>query len=112
KPEPNLRGMDRFERILLGGEIEITNRRPEATTIHLTKLVPGEVSAVSNDAKKRELGPADMAGYPDGAVNLSRYGVPNWWVSLNPTTEIEWELEIPAGESVTVAYEWHYFWRW
>ncbi|NNJ25247.1 hypothetical protein [Alienimonas chondri] len=112
KDEPNLRGMDRFERIMLKGSIDITNRRPEATTVNLTKLVPGEVTAVSNEAKKRELGPADMAGYPDGAINLSRYGVPNWWVSLNPTTEIEWEVSVPPGKTVTVTYEWQYFWRW
>ena len=112
RPEPNLRGQERFERITLKGTVEVTNRRPEPTTVHLTKLVPGTVEAASHDAKRRELGPADMAGYPDGAVNLSRYGVPNWWVSLNPTTEIEWELTVPPGETVAVTYEWHYFWRW
>ena len=112
RPEPNLRGQERFERITLKGSVEVTNRRPEPTTVHLTKLVPGTVEAASNEAQRRELGPADMAGYPDGAVNLSRYGVPNWWVSLNPTTEIEWELTVPPGETVAVTYEWHYFWRW
>ena len=117
KPEPNLRGMERFERILLKGEVKVTNRRPEATTLQLTKLVPGVVTAASpssNDdaAERRELGPADMAGYPDAAVSLSRYGTPNWWASLNPTTEVKWEVTVPAGESVTVTYEWHYFWRW
>ncbi|MFH5806493.1 hypothetical protein [Alienimonas sp. DA493] len=117
KPEPNLRGMDRFERIALRGTIEITNRRPEATTIRLTKLVPGEVDSATHpaedqQAERRELGPADMADLPDGAVNLSRYGVPNWWVSLNPTTEVVWELTVPPGETVEVSYQWHYFWRW
>ena len=112
RPEPNLRGQERFERITLKGTIEVTNRRPEPTTVHLTKLVPGTAEGASHEAQRRELGPADMAGYPDGAVNLSRYGVPNWWVSLNPTTEIEWELAVPPGETVAVTYEWHYFWRW
>ncbi|WP_145359321.1 DUF4139 domain-containing protein [Alienimonas californiensis] len=117
KAEPNLRGMDRFERIALRGSIEITNRRPEATTIRLTKLVPGEVDSATHPAKdqtaeRRELGPADIAGLPDSAVNLSRYGVPNWWVSLNPTTEVVWELTVPPGETVEVSYQWHYFWRW
>ena len=111
-PAPDLRGQERFERISLTGTLKVTNRRPEPTTVRVVKLVPGEVTAVSEPGGKRELGPADIAAYPEGLANLSPYGVPTWWASLNPTTEVVYELTIPPGETVPVTYDWGYFWRW
>ena len=110
-PEPRLSGDDQYHRITLRGEVKVTNRRPEPTTIELTRLVAGVVDSAGDGGKSRELGPADLAKLPPGASVLSDYGVPNWWVSLNPTSEIEWTVTVPPGESKTVPYEWHYFWR-
>ena len=111
QPQPTPRGTQSTERVNLAGEIEVTNRRPEATTVTLTRLVPGVVDEVGGEGTSRELGPADLAKLPPGASVLSDYGVPNWWVSLNPLSRIEWEVTVQPGETKTVTYGWHYFWR-
>ena len=111
QPQPTPRGTQSTERVNLSGEITVANRRPEATTVTLTRLVPGVVDEVGGDGNSRELGPADLAELPPGASVLSDYGVPNWWVSLNPLSEIEWEVTVEPGATRTVTYDWHYFWR-
>ena len=111
REEPRARGDERFERVSLKGAITVTNRRPEATEITLTRLVPGVVDSVNESGSGRELGPADLAKLPPGASVLSDYGTPDWWVSLNPLSEIEWTVTVEPGASKTVTYEWHYFWR-
>ena len=111
RSEPTPRGTKSTERVGLSGEITVTNRRPEPTTVTLTRLVPGVVDGVGGDGESRELGPADLAKLPPGASVLSDYGVPNWWVSLNPLSKIEWAVTVDPGATKTVTYDWHYFWR-
>ena len=36
---------------------------------------------------------------------------PSWWAQLNPVSQIVWDKTVPAGESVTVEYEWYYYYR-
>ena len=118
-PEPKLRD-ERFERVSLAGRITLTNRRPGPTTVRVVRLVPGEFDTPGTgdgeDAaagSSRTLGLADLATEADDVGTLlSRYGVPNWWASLNPTSEAVWTVTVPPGGSQELPHTWHYFWRW
>ena len=113
------RGSERYERITVGGTITLTNRRPVPTTVTVVRFVPGEVDSPgpadgdAADGTSRQLGVADLAALADELGDiLSRYGVPDWWASLNPASEITWTVTVPAAQSRTLTYDWHYYWWW
>jgi hypothetical protein len=39
------------------------------------------------------------------------YSWPYWWYHFNAIGQVNWELQLKAGESIELEYKWYYFWR-
>lgn len=80
----------RFDEVTVQGELSVTNYKSEPVKMSITKNLTGEVLK-SGEGKVRKL-----------AVGLA---------SANPRSLIEWEIELAAGKTVKLAYEYKVYVR-
>lgn len=74
-----------YDRLHLKGTLVLRNQKPTSVTMKVAKNLTGDVSAASNQAK---------------VVKLAK-GIKD----LNPTTLITWQLDVDAGKTVNLTYE-------
>jgi hypothetical protein len=84
KPELIRIGLSDYRRATIQGEMTVTNRRPQATTIIVRRALKGRVMDTDGDAK----------------VQPQEEGVR----VVNPSNEIVWTVTLAAGEEKTVRY--------
>jgi hypothetical protein len=100
-----------YDRINFEGSIRLTNHRREPVRVEVTRTVLGAIDSADHDAKVTRPGAwtTDDIGNP---VWWQWYSWPGWWHQLNTRARANWSVTIPAGEKVSLTYQWHYFWRW
>jgi len=74
-----------FDRLYLKGTLNIRNLKPQRVTMKVAKNLTGEVSTASHDAK---------------VIKLAK-GIKD----LNPSSLVTWQLDVDAGKSASLAYE-------
>ncbi len=103
-----------YMRINSQGKIILTNRRAEPVRIEVTRYVLGTIDQTDNDGKVLSSSLIDYQAFlEDGGLSNWLNRMP-WWVwnsHINSIDRGRWELTLDHGESKTLGYEWHYFWR-
>ncbi|MBI2215122.1 MAG: DUF4139 domain-containing protein [Acidobacteria bacterium] len=75
----------RYDAVTLEGKLDITNRRREAITLSIRKLVTGTVASSSDEGKATKLSTRPSA--------------------VNPASRIDWNVPIAPGERKAVSYK-------
>lgn len=106
-------GGNSFDRLDLEGTIDVSNRTDKLVKLEVVRLVLGIVDSAGHDAKISQLnvradGWDPTAHYP---AWWTWYNWPYGWLHLNGTGQMRWQFELPAGEAITLPYQWHYFGR-
>ncbi|MEZ6064539.1 MAG: hypothetical protein R3B90_02265 [Planctomycetaceae bacterium] len=107
-------GGDTYERIEMRGTISATNYHNKPVRLEIERMVLGVATEASSDGKiTRPGGAGQVAGTWLGsdARWWWSYSWPGWWHRVNSVSRIRWNVDIPAGESIELIYQWHYFWR-
>jgi hypothetical protein len=73
-----------YRRVLVKGELLVSNYRKQAVTLSIRRQFSGQLVAADGDPQKA----------------LREEGV----YSVNPRNELTWKLELPAGEQRTLTY--------
>jgi len=102
-----------YARIDLIADIELTNYKPHAVTVEITKLAFGLPTSASDQGEATALGMFQDSSLwsSDRGVWWNNYGWPWWWHRLNGVSRFTWTITLEPGESTDLSAEWHYFWR-
>lgn len=105
---------DFYARVDLNGSIKLTNYRKETSEIEVTRYVLGNVTTASQNGEVRKINVMENDRYtPIGSYPMwwGWYNWPSWWSQLNGVGRISWKVNLEAGKSVDLTYNWNYFWR-
>jgi hypothetical protein len=96
----------RFMQVEMEGTITLTNYRKEPTDIEVTRYVVGEVTGASDNATITAL---DSFNEPPG---ITEYRSRNSEIApYNKLVKVLWKRTVPAGQTVTLTYQWRYLFR-
>jgi hypothetical protein len=105
---------DLFSRVDLNGSIKLTNYRKVPSEIEVTRYVLGNVTSAGQNGEVQKINVMENDRYtPMGAYPSwwGWYSWPSWWSQLNGIGRIDWKVNLEAGKSVDLTYNWNYFWR-
>jgi hypothetical protein len=105
---------DFYARVDLNGSIKLTNYRKETSEIEVTRYVLGNVTTASQNGEVRKINVMENDRYtPIGSYPTwwGWYSWPSWWSQLNGVGRVSWKVNLEAGKSVDLTYNWNYFWR-
>ena len=102
-----------FDRLDMTGEMTLHNYRAGPATVEVVRYVIGNIDSAGHDGIATKLDMRDEAwqfagDYPHW---WGWYNWPSGWFHLNGVGRITWQLVLAPGESVTLPYQWHYYWR-
>jgi len=105
-----------YMRVDLAGAIKLTNYRPEAVDLEVTRYVLGNLGEASHDGKASMVNIFEDGQYSPGSAAprwWGWYSWPYWWGHFNGVGKIEWKLKLQPGadKAVDLTYKWNYFWR-
>jgi hypothetical protein len=102
-----------YSKVDMKGTIELTNFGDKPVTLAVNRSVLGTMNQGDHDAKVKQMG----NGY-DGFVfekglpfwwNWCNW--PWWWYRFNSVGKADWTVELKPNETLTLGYNWHYFWQ-
>lgn len=101
-----------FSKIDMRGTIELTNFGDKPVRLEVRRSVLGGMDEGSHDAVVRQLGNGyDEYAFEDGQpVWWSWCSWPWWWYRFNTVGQGNWTVELEPGKTMTLEYQWHYFW--
>jgi hypothetical protein len=103
-----------YSRIDLGGKISLTSHRPQPAEIEVTRYVLGSADQADHDAQIENVNlfeNADWLGAGDYPYWWGWYGWPSWWHYINGVSRITWKITLQPDQTLSLSYDWHYFWR-
>ena len=92
------------------GQIRLGNFHKEPIKVEVVRNTLGEIHSAGKGAKisKPSAWTMDSRDVPQW---WRWYSWPSWWHLRNSRGRAEWAMEIKAGDTVEMPYEWHYLWR-
>lgn len=107
---------NQYMRVDLAGALKLTNYRPEAVDLEVTRYVLGNVGEADHEGKVSMVNIFEDGQYAPGGAPPSWWGWyswPYWWGHFNGVGKIEWKLKLEPGadKSVELNYTWNYYWR-
>ncbi|MBI3650339.1 MAG: hypothetical protein HY231_04760 [Acidobacteria bacterium] len=105
---------DTYTRVDLNGSVKLTNYRKETADIEVTRYVLGNVTSATHNGEVRKINVMESDRYtPIGNYPSwwGWYSWPAWWSQLNGIGRVSWKVNLEAGKSVDLNYNWNYFWR-
>jgi hypothetical protein len=105
---------DLYTRVDLTGSVKLTNYRKETAEIEVTRHVLGNVTSATNKGDIKRINVMENDKYtPMGSYPAwwGWYSWPSWWSQLNGIGRVSWKVNLEAGKSVDLNYNWNYFWR-
>jgi hypothetical protein len=106
---PNLRiNTTDYTKVAMKGSLAVTNFKDREARVKNVRKVIGTASTTSSGGKAVQTNALE-----DTSLGLTLYpwyswSWPWWLWSVNPVSVITWEVDIPAGRSATVEYEYSY----
>ncbi len=95
------------------GTISLRNNLSNTIELEVRRNVLGTADSADNNGKITHKG-----GYEGEWIDTdsfpfwwSWYNWPYWWYHFNSVGQINWDLKLTPGQSITLEYKWHYFWR-
>lgn len=104
---------DDYVRIDAALGADLTNRKPHPVRLEVRRLVFGSPVEASHDAEQVRLSVFEAERQWSAAQTVwwRWYGWPWYWHALNGATEFRWDVELDAGEELTLEASWYYHWR-
>ncbi|MFP4356472.1 MAG: hypothetical protein ACLFUJ_15265 [Phycisphaerae bacterium] len=105
----------KYMKVNLKGEIKLTNHKDKQIRLEVTRSVLGNVVSANMDGQTRMLNVfEDDSFLPNMNDNRPHwwgwYSWPWWWHHFNGVGQVEWDLQLKAGQSETLSYTWNYYW--
>jgi hypothetical protein len=103
-----------YTRVQMSGKLTLTNHRRDPVKLEVTRYVLGTADKADHNGAITKVNVFENDEFSGSSAHPSAwswYGWPAWWSQFNGVARIKWELDLPAGKSTDLAYEWHYFWR-
>ena len=110
-PGPFRLGDDNYARVDVVGAITLTNRKPKAIEVEVTRRALGLADTVGQDGAQKQL---DLVQAWQGGSTSPWWGWwnwPHWWFQRNGFAEFRWTATLPPGGEAKFDAGWHYFWR-
>ena len=110
-PGPFRLGDDQYARVDVAGTIKLTNRKPKAIEVEVTRRALGLADTVGQGGAQKQL---DLVqAWQGGSANpwWGWWSWPHWWFQHNGFAEFRWTATVPSGGEATFDAGWHYFWR-
>jgi hypothetical protein len=82
--------------------------------VEVSRTVAGAIDSANHEAAMTRPGAwtTDDIGHAEWRPEWWQwYSWPAWWHHLNSRGRARWDVTIPAGEKLSLNYQWHYFWR-
>lgn len=101
-----------YAKIEMAGTIELSSYKNTDIQMEVVRSVLGNTTSATMDGKITQSG-----HFGDGMViDSTPYwwnwcNWPWWWYHVNSVGKIDWTIDLKAGETKTLDYQWHYFWR-
>jgi hypothetical protein len=101
-----------FTRVDLSGAVKLTNYRKEAAEIEVTRYILGNITAANNNGEIKKLNVTEEDRFvPTYPSWWYWYSFPSWWQQFNGIGRARWKVNLDAGKSIDLTYNWHYFWQ-
>lgn len=103
-----------YSRIDLGGKISLTSHHAQPAELEITRYVLGAADHADHDGQIENVNlfeNPDFVGAGDYPYWWGWYGWPYWWSYVNGVSRISWKVTLQPDQTVTLGYDWHYFWR-
>jgi len=110
-PGPIRLGDDRYARVDVAGTIKLTNRKPKAIEVEVTRRALGLADSIGQGGAQKQL---DLVQAWQGGSENPWWGWwswPHWWFQHNGFAEFRWTATVAPGGEATFDAGWHYFWR-
>ena len=110
-PGPFRLGDDQYARVDVAGTIKLTNRKPKAIEVEVTRRALGLADTIGQGGAQKQL---DLVqAWQGGSANpwWGWWSWPHWWFQHNGFAEFRWTATVPSGGEATFDAGWHYFWR-
>ncbi|HIJ64389.1 MAG TPA: hypothetical protein HPP77_00455 [Candidatus Hydrogenedentes bacterium] len=92
---------EKYTNIALHGKLDVTNFKDKTVRLSITRSVIGTASEATHDGK---------IALRDQLEALIEH-TEAWRWRINPMSTIEWELDLEAGKSITLEYDWNCYLR-
>ncbi|TWT45376.1 hypothetical protein RAS1_17990 [Phycisphaerae bacterium RAS1] len=112
-PQAERWGDNMYARFDLGGKLTLTNRRQSSARIEVTRYILGVADTADHEGVVAQTNMMEDPQLKTGGYPLwwHWYNWPYWWHRFNGVGRVQWKFELKPGESVELAYAWHYFWN-
>ncbi|MFN9707147.1 MAG: hypothetical protein ACK595_20320 [Planctomycetota bacterium] len=110
-PGPFRLGDDQYARVDVAGTIKLTNRKPKAIEVEVTRRALGLADTIGQGGAQKQL---DLVqAWQGGSANpwWGWWSWPHWWFQHNGFAEFRWTATVPSGGEATFDAGWHYFCR-
>ena len=97
-----------YTKATLHGTLTVTNFKERDVHIVITRKLLGTATGATRDGKITLSNSMENASILWEGYVWYWWSWPWWVYRVNPISQIEWEADIPAGESATFEYDWHY----
>jgi len=109
--EPNALTINnnRFTKITLHGTVTVKNFKDKPAKLSVRRLALGKVTAATADGKIVQVNAIEADDLMGDGVRPIWWSWPWWWFRANSVSRVSWDVSVPAGESVTLEYDWYYY---
>jgi hypothetical protein len=97
-----------YTKATLHGTLTVTNFKDRDVRIVITRKLLGTATGATRDGKITLSNSMENASILWEGYVWYWWSWPWWVYRVNPISQIEWEADIPAGESARFEYDWHY----
>jgi len=98
-----------YSKITVKGTLTVTNFKTKPVAMSVKRQIVGAVTETADDAKVRRSNSAEGATLSFEGYYWWGWGWPWWWMRLNPISEINWDMTVPAGKAKTFEYTYYYY---
>lgn len=102
-----------YFRVDFAGKITLMNHRARGTELEVTRYVLGAADTADHDGKVEALNAFENGDWLGAGAWPSWWGWyswPSWWANVNGIGRISWKFTLPPDQTLTLEYNWHYFW--
>jgi len=101
-----------YSRSNMTGTISLTNRRTDTIELEVRRSVLGNIDDANDGGKITQVGRHEGEWMTTDSFPFwwNWYSWPYWWYHFNTVGQVNWDIKLKPGESISLEYKWHYFW--
>lgn len=102
-----------YHRIDMAGGLKLTSHRGEPVRIEVSRFVLGNLDEVSEGVSHAGVSVFSNRAFMDPAHGAwwRWHEWPWWWMRVNGPQRLAWTVTLEPGESDSIEWRWHYYWR-